>query len=150
MAALAAVAIAGIGLAKSSKEASKARSAQRRQGAAEKAIAMLENARTRRRQIREARVQRGTTFAQGATQGGGGGFGTLAASGTQGKARGVVSQLESNLEFLDESSRLSSIASDEGIAAANAQSRANTAAGFASAALAVGSIYAPAPSGESG
>lgn len=140
-----AIGVAVAGVAVSAKGASDARSAGKKVGRANKKIAQLENARTRRRQVRESRVQRGTTFAQGATQGGGGGFGTLASSGTQGKALGVTSQLASNLKFLDESSRLSSIASDEGIKAAEAQSRSNTAAGITSAALSIGSIYAPAP-----
>ena len=139
------LALAGVSTYSSAKSASDARSAQRAVGRAEKAIAQLENARTRRRQVREARIQIGTTYAKGATSGGATGFGSLASSGTQGKAVGVGSQLESNLAYLDEATRLSSIASDEGVKAATASSRANTAAGFAAAGFQLASLYKVAP-----
>lgn len=109
-------------------------SAKAQQARAE--ITRLENARTRRQQVREARIAAGTALARGATQGG-----TSFASGTQGEVVGVRSQLGSNLGFLSESSRLNDVAVQNEIKAGKYATRASTLGAAANLGLGIAGLY---------
>lgn len=137
------VGIAAVGVGVSIKAANDAKSANKKVGRANAAIAKLENARSRRKQIREERIQQGSIAARASVSGGGGGFGTLASSSARGQAEGVRSQLKSNLRHLDESTRLSSIASNESIKASTATTNAAIGGAVANAGLSVVSLFGP-------
>lgn len=118
------------------------RKAARDSGAAARAraeIAKLENARTRRNQIRQERIAQGTVLARAATAGGG--FGGITSSSARGQSVGLQSQLLSNLTFLDKATALSQQASDLEVSAVEATGRAALFAGVSDAASSVGTLF---------
>lgn len=132
--------VAVVGGIVSAVQAGKERSKSSRVG---RAIAQLENARTRQELVRDARIQTGITLARSATQGGGGGgFGGVAGSAFQGEQISLASQLRASEKFLAKSSQLSSVASEANLRAARQETQANLFAGVASAATSVGSLFA--------
>jgi hypothetical protein len=141
----AAVVVAGAAVA-GAVQAGKAAKSGKKAARARAAIAKLENARTRRNQIREERIVQGTVLARAATSGGGGGgFGGLAGSGTRGQQEGIRSQLASNIRHLNKASALNATASAQEVKAIGFQGSAAMFAGIGAAAGAVGGLFAAAP-----
>lgn len=139
----AAVTVAAVGTAASIRESRKGRAAGRKAAKARAAIARLENQRSIRQQVRDFRIQRGTSLAAAATRGGGGGgFGGVAASGTRGEVAGLRSQLQSNIGFFEEASALGEFASSQEVRAAGAQGRAASFAAVSNLALSAGGLFA--------
>ena len=132
--------IAGVGLAVSVAGQVKASKARKTASKSRAAIAKLENARERRNQIREARIQQGQLLAQSATRGGGGGFGGISSSAQQGGAVSLTTQLKSNLAFIREAGRLNEIASKQEIRAASATTQASIFSGISSAVFQIGAL----------
>jgi hypothetical protein len=147
MAVVTSIVIAGVGAAaavNSGIQAKKASSAAGKAASNRAQIARLENARSRRNQVRQARLAQGQNLARAATRGGSG-FGTVASSSAQGTATGIQSQLKSNLSFLDKASALNELASSQEINASKLGGQANLFAGVSSAASSVGSLFNAAP-----
>ena len=146
MAVITAVVAAGaaiVGTAVAIDSAQSAKRANKRAGKANLAIAKLENARSRRAQIREANITQGSVAARSAVSGGGGGFGGVASSSARGQSASVQSQLRSNLRHIDESTALSSIASSERIKANEASANAAIGGAIANAGLTALNLFAP-------
>lgn len=123
----------GVGIYKSKKAADASEEAAENRAA----IAKLENARTRRNQVREFSVNRGQILARAATQGGGG-EGQVRASGTAGALSNISSQFRFNMNYLDEADKLNAQANNAEIKASSYQTQAgifnaigNSAMGFA-------------------
>jgi hypothetical protein len=146
MAVITGAVIAGVAVAGSIASSVQAGKERKKAGRIQKAIAQLENAQTRRNQIRNFRIQQSVTIARAAATGGaGGGFGALQGSGITGESLSLATQVRANLKFLDESTKLSHQASTANLAAAAKDTQANVFSGVASAAVSVSSLFAASP-----
>lgn len=143
MAVITTLAVAAVGTAVAIDASQSAKRAGKRAGKANKAIAALENARSRRAQVREANIAQGSIASRAGAQSGGGGFGTLASSAARGQSVSVQSQLRSNLKHIDESTRLSSIASSERIKANTASANAAIGGAVANVGLTALNLFGP-------
>jgi hypothetical protein len=142
MAVITSIAIAAVAVGAGISAQHQASKSRRNQALANAEIAKLENARTRRNQIRDERIAQGTAKAVAATRGGGGGFGTVFSSGAQGERQSLTTQLRANLRFIDEASRLNTVASNFGIRASGKETQASIFQGIGSLALSAGSLFA--------
>lgn len=139
MAAVTSAVVAGVGLTASLVESADSSRQKKRAARARASIVKLENARSRRQQIRDARIQQGTVLARAATSGAG--FGGLASSSARGQSGGLRSQLRSNLQFIDDAGRHNEIASRSEIKANRADSNAHAFSSVGNFALTAGQLF---------
>ncbi len=130
-------AVGVLGAVGAAKAGSKASKADKKAAQARAKIAKLENAKSRRNVVREQRILRGQALARGATSGG-----SIQSSGTQGELSSLASQERFNIGFLDESSALNTIASNQEIRASGARGDQALFAGLSNAAFNVGGLFA--------
>ncbi len=126
-------AIGAVGGAIQGKKASKA---DKKAAKARAQIARLENAKTRRTVVRNARILQAQNLARGATSGS-----SIQSSGIQGEQQSLGAQEKFNLDFLDKADALNTVASNAEIKAANLRGDAALFGGVSNAAFAGAGLF---------